>query len=294
MPKAIRLGLAIAALMGAAAGYEVRAADLPVAPVYKAPIVAPAASYNWTGFYLGGNAGGSWGRSNTDVVFDPLFRLSVASTGSASQAMRGALGGLQAGYNLQTSALVFGLETDIQITSQKGDALLADTVTTPQDCLAPCTPPPPLVTTGTLDHAQKLPWFGTLRGRVGVTPADRWLVYGTGGLAFGEIRTDATFTMPAGGGLCFAPCTPAPAGSAAGSFSQTKAGWVVGGGVEAALGGGWTGKLEYLHMDLGSVSNTFASTVFPFNGTFTVSSRVTDDIVRAGVNYRFGGAVAKY
>lgn len=301
MPKAIRLGLAIAALIGAAAGEEISAADLPVAPAYKAPILAPAASYDWTGFYVGANAGGSWGRSSTDVVFDQrslLSRSGVIETaiGSASQSMNGVLGGLQAGYNLQTSALVFGLETDIQLTGQKGDALLAASITTQQACAFPCPggAPPPTVTTGTLDYAQRLPWFGTLRGRVGVTPTDRWLVYATGGLAFGEIRTDAAFSLPAGA-QCVAPGPCTPAGTAAGSFSQTKTGWVVGAGVEAALGGGWTGRLEYLHIDLGGISNTFTSTVAPFNGTFTASSRVTDDVVRVGVNYRFGGAVvAKY
>jgi outer membrane immunogenic protein len=84
-------------------------------------------------------------------------------------------------------------------------------------------------------------------------------------------------------------------GSTAASYSQTKAGWVAGAGIEAALGGGWTGKVEYLHMDLGSVSGTFMSaTTFPLRGTFVATSRVTDEIMRVGVNYRFGGPVAKY
>ncbi|THD47767.1 MAG: porin family protein [Bradyrhizobium sp.] len=272
------------------------AADLPVqSPVYKAPVIAPV--YNWTGFYVGVNGGGSWGRSSTDLVLGEPRRSGVVETaiGSTSQAMNGGLGGFQAGYNFETGAYVLGLESDIQITSQKGDGQLADTLTIPQVCLAPCTPPPPLVTTGMLDYAQRLPWFGTFRGRVGVTPSDRWLVYATGGLAFGEIKTDANFTVPPTGGACLAPCTPTPPGSAAGSFSQTKVGWVVGAGVEAALGGGWTGKLEYLYMDLGGFDNVFASTVPNFSGTFLASSRVTDNIVRVGLNYRFGSAVvAKY
>jgi outer membrane immunogenic protein len=286
-------GIAFAAMLAGPA----MAADLPVqAPVYKAPVVAPV--YNWTGFYVGVNGGGSWGRSRTDLVLgQPSRSGDVAETaiGSTSRSMNGGLGGLQAGYNFQTGAYVLGLESDIQITSQKGDAQLADTLIIPQVCAAPCTPPPPLVTTGTLDYAQRLPWFGTFRGRVGVTPSDRWLVYATGGLAFGEIKSDASFTVPPTGSVCAAPCTPAPTGSAAGSFSQTRVGWVVGAGVEAALGGGWTGKLEYLYMDLGDIDNVFASTVPHFSGTFLAGSRVTDNIVRVGVNYRFGNAVvAKY
>jgi outer membrane immunogenic protein len=186
--------------------------------------------------------------------------------GSASQNMDSLLGGVQAGYNFQTNSMVFGLETDFQFTGQKGDARLPDTIIIPSICMAPCVPGPPTVKTGTLDYAQKLPWFGTLRARVGVTPWDNWLIYATGGLAYGEIGTDASFTLP-GAGVCVAPCTPGPAGSAA-SFNQMKAGWVLGGGVETALGGGWSGKLEYLHVDFGGVNNSFASAVNPFIGTF--------------------------
>jgi outer membrane immunogenic protein len=66
-------------------------------------------------------------------------------------------------------------------------------------------------------------------------------------------------------------------------------------GIEAALGGGWTGKVENLYMGLGSVSGTFMSaTTFPLRGTFVATSRVTDEIMRVGVNYRFGGPTAKY
>jgi outer membrane immunogenic protein len=71
---------------------------------------------------------------------------------------------------------------------------------------------------------------------------------------------------------------------------------VAGAGVEAALGGGWTGKLEYLHVDFGDISNTFVPIATPpFFGTLRASGRITDEIVRVGVNYRFGSAVvAKY
>jgi outer membrane immunogenic protein len=272
-------------LLGMLAG-SAMAADLPV----KAPVLTPAAAYNWSGFYVGVNGGGSWGHSNSDVVFDPSSRISTAAPGSVSQNINGAFGGLQAGYNMQTSAFVFGLESDIQITGQKGDALSTVTLTTLQECLAPCVPPPPTVTHATLDYAQKLPWFGTLRGQIGVTPVDRWLVYATGGLAYGEIKTSGTFTGPPGG-ACFAPCTPTPGAAVAGNFSQTKTGWVVGAGVEAALGGGWTGKLEYLHVDFGDISNTFVPiATFPFIGTLKTSGRVTDEILRVGVNYRFSSA----
>jgi outer membrane immunogenic protein len=244
----------------------------------------------WAGWYTGVNAGGGWGHLNSDVAFDPRSpRFNSAEGSSASKAINGALGGLQAGYNVQTGAFVFGFETDIQLSGQKGDAQSGVTLTTQNLCLSPCVPPPPTVTKAPFDIAQKLPWFGTLRGRVGVTPSEGWLLYATGGLAYGEIKTNATFTIPPGG-PCLAPCTPTPGGSVVGNFSQTKAGWVVGAGVETALAGNWTGKLEYLHLDFGDVSQGFAPVlIIPFVGTLRANTRLSDDIVRVGVNYRFGG-----
>lgn len=245
---------------------------------------------SWTGWYTGVNVGGGWGRSSADVGFDPGSpRFNTAEGSSASKAINGALGGLQAGYNVQTGVFVFGFETDIQVTGQKGDTQSAVTLTSQNLCLSPCVPPPPTVTKAPFDTTQKLPWFGTFRGRVGVTPSDGWLLYATGGLAYGEIKTSTAFTIPPGG-PCLAPCTPTPGGVVAGNFSQTRAGWVAGAGVEAALGGQWTGKLEYLHIDFGDISHSFGLIrVPPFTGTLRANTRITDDIVRVGVNYRFGG-----
>jgi outer membrane immunogenic protein len=87
------------------------------------PAMAQAPIYNWSGFYVGTNAGGSWGRSNTDVTYNQPSKGGVVTKafGSASKTMGGVLGGLQAGYNFQTSPFVFGIETDLQITSQQGN-----------------------------------------------------------------------------------------------------------------------------------------------------------------------------
>ena len=60
-------------------------------------------------------------------------------------------------------------------------------------------------------------------------------------------------------------------------------------GIPGAIGGGWTGKVEYLHLDFGSVSGTLVTTGgVAFRGTFVATSRVTDEILRVGVNYRLG------
>jgi outer membrane immunogenic protein len=108
-----------------------------------------------------------------------------------------------------------------------------------------------------------LPWFGTTRGRVGIV-ADRWLFYVTGGLAYGETRNDVSVLT-------------GPFAGFAASSSQTRTGWAAGGGIEAALADAWSAKLEYLHLDFGN------SNVAGF-----ANAKVTEDIVRAGVNYRFG------
>lgn len=246
------------------------AADLPVkAPVYKAPAYAPA--YSWTGFYVGGNLGYSFGRASTD------WTIAGVPIGSTSNNMNGILGGLQAGYNWQSSNWVFGLEADIQATGQQGTSSIAIPVTT-TTTTNPCFPVAscPVTTTTTtpaaLSTQEKLPWLGTVRGRVGLTPADRWLVYATGGLAYGEIQSNGTLTF---GGA-----------SAMASANTTRAGWTVGAGVEAALWDNWSAKVEYLYVDLGTVANTYTG-IAPVT-PITTNSHVTDNIVRVGINYHFG------
>jgi outer membrane immunogenic protein len=82
--------------------------------------------------------------------------------------------------------------------------------------------------------------------------------------------------------------------TAVASSNTTRTGWVVGGGAEWAISGPWSAKLEYLFMDLGTVNTSFAGPG-PFT-LVTTSSRITDNIVRVGINYRIGGnpSVARY
>jgi outer membrane immunogenic protein len=275
-----RLLVGCATLAAVAIGAPAMAADLPAAPVYKAPAVVPLPIYDWTGFYVGINGGYSWGRAATaySVAGVPLF--------STTQQMNGWVFGGQAGYNWQFNRnWLFGVEADLQATGQKGNILLPNSPPCPLVVVAvvPCT-----ITSGNVE--QKLPWFGTARARVGFLPADRWLLYVTGGLAFGEVDTTAavnTVTTAGAGG----PVTGTA--SAVASNNVTRAGWTVGGGAEWVISGPWTAKLEYLYVDLGTVANSFAGL-----GAFAplaTSSHVTDNIVRIGLNYRFGGpVVARY
>src|SRR6266404_113353 len=215
------------------------AADLAARPYTKAAPPIVAAVYDWTGFYVGANLGRSFGRARTDVT------VAGAPFASTSQRMDGILGGLQAGYNWQSGRAVFGLETDIQATDQKGSSspfgFIPGTPDIPGTPAIPCVFidfPAPACVPGTgipgtptipgtpsissiVTYQNKLPWFGTFRGRLGFTPADRWLLFVTGGLAYGEVTTSETLNVN-GAVVAF-------------STDRTKVGWTVGGGVEAAL-----------------------------------------------------------
>ncbi len=220
-----------AAIVALAAAAPANAADIPArAPVYKAPVVAPVV-FSWTGFYAGLNVGYGWARADDGF--------------GNTNTIGGVVGGGQVGANWQTGMFVLGIETDIQGTGQDSTF----------NVLSPVG-----ISSSVRD---RVPWFGTTRGRVGVA-ADRWLFYVTGGAAYGEARSDVTVLT-------------GPFAGAAASFSQTKTGWAAGGGIEAALVDNWSAKLEYLHLDFGN-SN--------FGGI--ANAKVTDDIVRAGINYRFG------
>ncbi len=123
--------------------------------------------------------------------------------------------------------------------------------------------------------------------RIGVLPSDRVLLYVTGGLAVGEVKSTAGATTTTTTALSFGTPPGPTSVFALAASSSTRAGWTIGAGVEGAIGGNWTARLEYLYVDLGTVNNTFAGTA-PF-APITTSAHVTDNILRAGVNYRFGG-----
>jgi outer membrane immunogenic protein len=102
-------------------------------------------------------------------------------------------------------------------------------------------------------------WLGTVRGRVGYA-FDRFMPYLTGGLAVGDIKAER---------------------AGFGGSTQTNAGWTVGGGLEVAIAGPWTAKVEYLYADLGKTTCDAVACGVPMD----VDLR--SNIVRAGLNYRF-------
>jgi outer membrane immunogenic protein len=277
--------IASIALVAASTGFA-SAADLPV----KAAPMAPAPVWGWTGFYIGANIGAIWSDSRDTVTPSGCFIIPTSLCGgpltnnplrsdtgnlSGSNSV-GVTGGGQIGYNWQLGTFLLGLEADINGSSLNAN----DSVNRPLAA--------PLV--GNFLHSvnEKLDWFGTVRGRLGITPAPTWLLYVTGGLAYGHVSSNT--------GVSFTSTTDVYIGS----FSDTRAGWTVGGGGEWAFSPNWSAKLEYLYVDLGRISYTDIC-VTPVCALFTPAPlyatdlRLHDHIVRVGINYRFGGpVVAKY
>jgi outer membrane immunogenic protein len=277
----------VALLMGSSA----LAADMAL----KAAPPASARVFSWTGWYVGLNAGGGWGRDALDNSFIPGACVGDSPAECANEFdllnatlpaqfdvhPRGFIGGGQLGYNYQSGAFVAGIETDFQGTGLKGNDNTAASV-------VPANFPTALLSTvGT--GSEKIDWFGTLRGRLGWAPTPPLLVYLTGGLAYGRVQTGASFSEQA-----FVGGVLNSSGSAAILQSDILAGWTAGGGLEWMLAPQWSVKGEYLYYDLGTAS---------LNQTLVVVSAITPssflkdniqsaanyrgNIVRIGVNYKF-------
>jgi outer membrane immunogenic protein len=287
----LRLGYGLGSVaLGAMIAGHAMAADLKVkAPIYKAPPPVIAA-YNWTGFYVGGNVGYSWGNwdpssnfpvlDGTTTFFPPnsgfVDHWDCASFGpfcSSRANVHGAVGGIQGGYNRQFDRWVLGVEGDIQVTGQSrtenGSIIYTGVATPTCDSTAGSNP-----CRVNVSNQWKLPWFGTLRGRVGFT-SDRWLIYATGGLAVGEARSNFTFTENQFVNVALTV-----------QDSVVKAGWTVGAGVEAMLGNNWSVKAEYLYIDLGSHTVTAINPTGFGPSTFVQSYSIHDNIVRLGANLK--------
>ncbi len=281
MTKRWMMGVAAAALTVATA-MAAQAADLPTRKAPPAPIFVPP-PFTWTGFYVGVNAGGVWSSgSRNATLYAPgsdVF-LSNYFPGGIGNNQSGFIGGGQAGYNYQSGAAVFGIETDFDGTSLS--KTFNYTSTPFGSVVNGVIVPNPLVGDSLSVHAKaSLDWIGTVRGRIGfvATPDNRLLIYGTGGFAY------------AGGSTNFSVYDATQGAYWNGSPSSTRTGWTIGGGVEYAITNNITIKGEYLYVDLGSqnlntVGNLAAQTVFP--GTYATAKINYDaSIFRAGVNYKF-------
>jgi outer membrane immunogenic protein len=237
------------------------AADLTVKSPRPAPMTAPAI-FSWTGCYIGVEGGGNWGRS--EQISRSGITAGLPITGAFD--LSGGLAGGTVGCNYQTGSFVFGIENDYSWTNKKGSAF----------------DQPPF--NPAANSATREKWIDTLRGRAGFA-WDRFFLYGTGGGAWAG--TDVNISNPAVGGVVI--------------DSQTRTGWVAGvGGEWAAWTQPWgdlTLKLEYLHADFGTGQYVNPPVVRAGGTVVTRDVKLTDDMVRAGINLKFnwgGPVVAKY
>ena len=281
------------------------AADLPTkAPP---PVVPPPPPPIWDGFYAGLNAGGLFGGSSAvtttsypTVITDTWNEEAQLSSALANTVLgrnkAGFIGGGQIGYNYTPSPnWLLGLETDIQGIASANSTATASGAAIPPDF--------PFETITSSSVATKsTTYLGTVRGRIGYEFMPTLLVYATGGLAYGGVKSSSSINQAA---LDLIGAEPGAYG-ASGSYSSTRTGWVVGGGLEWMFAPNWSVKAEYLHYDLGRAN--YALSPLAFYGGFPspvyaaqpfASTRFNGNIARLGVNYHFSfGApapvVAKY
>jgi outer membrane immunogenic protein len=287
--KNTAIGIAvIAALIGPPA----LAADMAV----KAP--PPASMFTWTGWYIGANGGYIWNNGSSsyeddpNTTPDPINGIPGISGGLPTQTLppstgthsSGGLFGGQVGYNYQVLQWVYGLEGDFDWTHISGSQSTIGTTGGPYQL----TPNGAGVTNGNTNEQVSLQWLATVRGRVGFAVQDRLLLFATGGLALGEVKTQGLVSA----NNSFFGVTYS------GSDSTVKTGYTIGGGAEWAFADRWTIKGEYLWYDLGHVSHplnctssfgiTCGAGAFPaYTSVGITSSSVFGSIIRVGLNYRF-------
>jgi outer membrane immunogenic protein len=239
---------------------------------------AAAQGVEWRGAYIGGFVGAAWmdrafetglsGEwSNPLNPLNQVDRDALLPLLNGGKNTAGAIGGAAAGYNWQLDSLLLGVEADYSALDGKNSTTSTITAISPYR----------------VETSTNIDWVATVRGRLGVA-LDRSLFYVTGGLALGE----PTFTQSIVQ-LNF-PYVQTDASN------STKAGWVLGAGLEHALDDEWSFRLQYLHVDFGSQSGGSAGVCPPPNVTVCVvytGSHTVDfalDSASAGIIYRFGGS----
>jgi len=232
-------------------------------PAMAADMVEPTTDYyDWTGWYAGINAGAALNNSNVDSSVN-----SGELPGDIAHELKGSIqgdetaftGGVQAGYNWQSSNFVLGVEADfnyLDIDQSRSRGKDVGDI-------------------GRIDSELgfQADWFGTLRGRLGYA-FENVLVYGTGGLAYGHEEVN--------GGI------EAAGNTWRASESDVNWGWVLGGGAQFAIDDNWSVGAEYLYVDLGSSDFNFDS-----NALNDINERINGkvdaafSVVRATMSFRF-------
>jgi outer membrane immunogenic protein len=233
------------------------AADL--GPYTKAPALASPV-YDWSGFYVGVFGGGGYGNHN---VNNALGNATPLADYTANYSSTGAVAGGEAGYNFQSGSVVFGIKADGLWSGIRGnDAAALAAGATPITSL----------------DADNLRWSGALVALGGLS-FDRWLLFFTGGWAYGDIVHTNT-----------------AAGFLPDQFTVHANGLTAGGGIAYALTTNVIGKIEYRYYNFNGYNRpAVGATGLTANGQLPYTTESTYSIVTLGLDYKFGGpVVAKY
>ena len=227
------MGVGVAALVTSGAA---RAADLVIRPVAAAPVIPP---YDWNGPFFGISTGLTVGQTRHSAAAGDL---------TPSFDMTGGLFGIALGYNWQAGKILYGIDTDISLSTKRGTSGYLG---------AP---------TGFLAETSER-WFATYRGRVGLV-RDSWMFYITGGGATADVNIIAT---EPGVGIA--------------NESRIRWGWTAGVGVEAGRIHSFTIKAEYLYADFGNIAYFNPPPPGFFNRAGGVP--LHDQVLRLGLNHKF-------
>jgi outer membrane immunogenic protein len=295
------------------------AADLPALKAPLAPLLPPPPM--WTGFYLGLNAGYSFGASNNvevatanvydslgpsgflaPLVIDPRAgSAGLAASGTGYGQRNGFIGGGQVGYNYQFgNSFLIGLEADLQGAGIRSDNSFVGASSWNAFNVGPGVVRLDRSAASATTVTSRTDWLGTVRGRLGYIWGPSLLIYATGGLAYGgtQATTHQSFFM--NNTLSVLPpllSVSVPYGSIGGftRYDQSRVGWTVGGGIEWLFAPNLSFKAEYLYYDLGTARylNSPLAAVGPSVSVLGVTSPLLASINQGTTRIKFDGHIAR-
>jgi opacity protein-like surface antigen len=240
-----------------------------------ADVTIPSPStYNWTGLYAGVTAGAAFGQYDADTSANVSRYFTSSAVGginaAGAETVRpvGFATGIEGGYNWQTGSWLLGVEGDLQALNLQGSTSGSSAV-----------PFRGITSEFAITSYGDASWLFTARPRIGFVAPNHWLFYASGGVALTELQADFSFVdvgMHVGG-------------AESGRIDTTKIGYVIGAGIEAPLTDRLSVKADYVHVGFGATPGVSTANTIPGQG-FIHSGDLSADILRAGLNYHFGGA----
>ena len=249
----------------------------------KDDYAAPAA-HSWTGLYVGFHAGYGWGEHSGSGYYEDTKQF------SGSFDLDGALAGGQIGFNLQSGSFLIGIEGDGSWAKIDGSGSFT---------FDAWEAPGPEYTWNIDTDVE---WLASLRGRIGLLVSPNFLIYGTGGVAWAGIDVHQQT-------ICHArkcgrvQANPNPIQTTNLRSSETVTGWVAGLGAEWKLAQNLSVKAEWQHYDFGDVDAKLSGIANGINGlqagpndpefdpnykSDSFPGDIKLDVIRVGVNYKFG------